>query len=105
MATSDPAFSGIVPSLAFVPRAKGRFVSPTGGVAPLVARVIAETTHATATITSAPLTARFMTSSFPDLSVRLAVPRLENARSSSLRRRVATNSGSDRFDGDGRAHP
>src|SRR6266487_4387426 len=65
-ATSDPALSGIVPSLAFVPRASGMFVSPTGGVAPLVARVIAVTTPASPTLTSAHLTARFIASSFPD---------------------------------------
>src|SRR5438046_9866006 len=52
-ATSDPAFSGIVPSDMLDPRANGMFVSPTGGVAPLVARVIALTTPASPVLTSA----------------------------------------------------
>src|SRR5207247_9026385 len=59
-ATSDPAFSGIVPSDMLDPRANGMFVSPTGGVAPLVARVIAVTTPASPMLISAHPTARFM---------------------------------------------
>src|SRR4030095_10438686 len=63
-ATSDPAFSGMVPSVVLVPRANGTFVSPDGGVAPLGATVIAMTTPASPTLTNAHLTDRFMTSPF-----------------------------------------
>src|SRR5512132_3602388 len=57
-ATSVPALSGIVPSEVLDPRAKGMFVSPIGGVAPPVAAVIAVTTPASPTLTSAHLTVR-----------------------------------------------
>src|SRR6476660_10644791 len=60
MATSDPALSGIVPSDVLVPRANGRFVSPTGGVAALVARVIDVTTPASPMLISTHPTARLM---------------------------------------------
>src|SRR6266576_3897870 len=62
MATSDPALRGIVPSEVLVPRANPMFVSPTGGVAPLVARVIAVITPASPMLISAHPTARFMPS-------------------------------------------
>src|SRR6266480_3756327 len=64
----------MVPYDVSVPRAKGVFVSPDGGVAQLgatvTATVTAVTTLASPTLSSAPLTARFMLP--PDLG-RLAI--------------------------------
>src|SRR4029450_9767806 len=54
----------MVPSEVLVPRANGTFVSPDGGVAPLGATVIAVTTPASPTLTSAHLTDRFITCPF-----------------------------------------
>src|SRR5262245_6241307 len=52
IATSAPTCSGIVPSDTFVPRAKGTFVSPDGGVAAPVATKAAATTLASATLSN-----------------------------------------------------
>jgi hypothetical protein len=60
----------MVPSVALEPRANGTFVSPDGGVAAPGATVIAVTMPASPKLTSAHLTARFIASSFPDLSIR-----------------------------------
>src|SRR5512132_732786 len=74
-ATSDPAFSGMVPSVVLVPRANGMFVSPDGGVAPLGATLIAVTTPASPTLISAHLTDRFITSPFRTCRSGVVVPR------------------------------
>src|SRR6185437_3576642 len=69
MATSVPNLSGMVPCDVLVPRAKGVFTSPIGGVAQLgatvAATVTAVTTLASPTPTSVLLAARFMPSSRP----------------------------------------
>src|SRR4029453_7452105 len=83
-ATSDPAFSGMVPSVVLVPRANGMFVSPEGGVAPLGATVIAVTTPASPTLISAHLTDRFITSPFRTCRSGLVVLSEPGTRSSSL---------------------
>src|SRR5512135_2521518 len=76
MATSVPNRSGMVPCDVLVPRAKGMFVSPDGGVAQLgatvTATVTAVTTLASPALSSARLMARFMLP--PDLG-RLATRR------------------------------
>src|SRR5690242_16880305 len=63
----------MVPCDVSVPRAKGMFVSPDGGVAQLgatvTARVTVVTTLASPTLSSAPLMARFILP--PDLLARL----------------------------------
>src|SRR5450631_2775605 len=60
MATSVPNFSGMVPCEVSVPRAKVMFVSCEGGVAVLGATLMAVTTPASPTLSSAHLTVRFM---------------------------------------------
>src|SRR5262245_36481655 len=60
----------MVPSDVLVPRAKGVFVSPDGGVAQLGATLTAATMLASPTLSSAHLTVRFMLP--PDLG-RLAI--------------------------------
>src|SRR5438105_15148384 len=76
MAMSVPKRSGRVPCDVSVPRAKGMFVSPDGGVAQLgatvAATVTAVTTLASPALSSARLIARFMLP--PDLG-RLATRR------------------------------
>src|SRR4029450_9036656 len=79
-ATSDPAFSGMVPSVVLVPRANGMFVSPEGGVAPLGAPVIAVPPPASPTLTSAHLTDRFITSPFRTCRSGVIVPRGRGTR-------------------------
>src|SRR4051812_22447924 len=60
MATSVPTFSRTFACEVSVPRARGRFVSPDGGVAALGPAVAAVTAPASPTLTSAHRTDRFM---------------------------------------------
>src|SRR3954453_11373337 len=64
MATSVPTFSRIFACDVLVPLARGKFVSPDGGVAALGPAVAAVTAPASPTLTSAHRTDRFMAFSF-----------------------------------------
>src|SRR5262245_52839030 len=60
MTMSVPACSGMVPFDELVPRAKGTWVSPDGGVAPPGATVTTANTPAIPALSNAHLTTRFM---------------------------------------------